>query len=67
MAKISRAAWLCAGQYCLCLPIMQAAAIFKADTAYNLNLAASWNNSVAPGGSDVATRHKMGVLKFLAS
>jgi autotransporter-associated beta strand protein len=39
---------------CLCLST-PAATIFKADTAANLNLPASWSNNVAPGASDVAT------------
>jgi len=55
MTNISRAAWLCAGLCCLCLPITHAATIFKANNANNLNLAAAWSNSVAPGASDVAT------------
>ena len=40
---------------CLCLPGTRAATIFKANNANNLNLAAAWSNSVAPGASDVAT------------
>ena len=55
MTEISTAAWLCAGVFCLCPPIANAATVFKADTASNLNLAAAWSNNVAPGASDVAT------------
>jgi len=55
MTEFSRVAWFSVGMFCLCLPITRAATIFKADTANNLNLAASWSNNVAPGASDVAT------------
>jgi autotransporter-associated beta strand protein len=55
MTKFSRAASLCVGVFCLCLPATRAATIFKADTANNLNLATAWSNNVAPGASDIAT------------
>jgi rhamnogalacturonan endolyase len=45
--------------FCLCPPVANAATIFKADTANNLNVAAAWSNSVAPGASDVATWNRL--------
>jgi len=47
--------------FCFCLPA-SAATIFKADTASNLNLAASWSNNIAPGAADIATWNHLVVV-----
>jgi rhamnogalacturonan endolyase len=61
MVAFSKTVLISAVGFCFCLPA-SAATIFKADTASNLNLAASWSNNIAPGAADIATWNHLVVV-----